>query len=80
MRYEAVRRFAIILISFHEDLAVLDDQQPGHPLAREKVIDRQRAPLEAVAELWRAARSLQRQRLLRPFEGVVRQKAVEVAE
>ena len=40
MRDEATRRLAIVLVTLEQDRAVLDYQQPGDALVREKIVER----------------------------------------
>jgi len=46
-----MRRRAIVLIALQQNLAVLDQQQAGDALAREKIVERMRLIFEPILEL-----------------------------
>src|SRR6476660_7391665 len=80
MRNEAVRRFAIVLVPLEQDGAVLDHQQPGDALVRQKILERPGLVFEAVAELDLGCSLGQRQRRLCFVERIMREYLVEMAE
>ena len=80
MRNETVVRLAVVLIALGQDLAVLDEEQAGHALTVEKVVERAGLLLEPVLDLRLAGISWQRTRRSRLLQRVVLQDAVEMAE
>jgi hypothetical protein len=80
MGNEPMPRIAVILIALDEDLSILDDQNSGDALTREKIVDRQRPVLEAILDARSAAGGNERKRTGSLLEDVVRQQPVELAE
>jgi hypothetical protein len=51
MRDEAVPGIAAVLIALGQHLAVLDQEQAGHPLVRQEIVERIALLLEAIFDL-----------------------------
>ena len=80
MRNETVGRLAIVLVALEQDCAVLDHQQPGDALVRQKIIERPASGFRTGSRACLAAAAGKRQRRRRLAQRIMRQYLVEMAE